>query len=51
MDTRFEISITVVIFLNMVVMMLDYLPDPSTDKGELVDGVYELLPDNQDQVR
>lgn len=31
--------------------MFDYLPSPDTDIGELVDGEYILLSENQDKVQ
>lgn len=30
----------------MLVMMLDYMPAPETDKGEIIDGEYVLLAEN-----
>lgn len=50
MNTRFEITITIVIFLNMVVMMMDYLPSPSTDKGVVQNGTFVLFPENVEAV-
>ena len=50
MNTKFEISITIVIFLNMIVMMMDYMPDPSTELGDLINGTYVLTEENMKKV-